>query len=187
MIQVETTQGHRRANGLLKATIAAGFVALLTLLWFASVRLGRLIVRGDQPPSAEKTSSLATAASTNQVQISLMWDNSNNLDLHCIDPIGHRICINSPKSASGGELDVEMNSRPPYSIQPVENIYWPAFSAPNGTYIVEVVHAAKHASVEITRYTVVIKLNGQSKEFRDTIRLGQTNRVHAFVAGNRSP
>ena len=184
---METTKENRRASGLLKAVMAIGFVGLLALLWLLSVRLGRFIAKEDQPTSAEKTSSLAATTSTNELQISLMWNNSNNLDLHCIDPTGHRICINSPKSPSGGELDVEMNTRPPYSVQPVENIFWPDLSAPNGTYVVEIVHAAKHASVEITRYTVAIKLNGQTKEFTDTIRLGQTNRVHTFVAGNRSP
>ena len=30
-------------------------------------------------------------AKTGDVQISLMWDNSNDLDLHCTDPSGERI------------------------------------------------------------------------------------------------
>lgn len=50
-------------------------------------------------------------AQTGDVQISLMWNDENDLDLHCVDPYGVRIFHNHRKSPSGGELDVDMNAR----------------------------------------------------------------------------
>ena len=41
------------------------------------------------------------------VQITLTWDNTADLDLHVIDPQGERIAYFSPTSTSGGMLDVD--------------------------------------------------------------------------------
>ncbi|NBR83983.1 MAG: hypothetical protein EBS84_08760 [Proteobacteria bacterium] len=119
-------------------------------------------------------------AKTGDVQISLMWDNHNDLDLHCVDPNGERIFYGHKNSASRGELDVDMNARPPYSAQPVENIYWPTNGAPEGSYQVFVNHYSLHALVNETPYTVAIKQGGKAQEFRGTIRHGQTNLIHTF-------
>jgi hypothetical protein len=119
-------------------------------------------------------------AKTGDVQISLMWDNFNDLDLHCVDPAGERIFYGHKKSASQGELDVDMNARAPYSGQPVENIYWPTNGAPEGTYQVFVNHYSLHAPVNETPYTIAIKQGGKAQEFRGVIRNGQTNLVHTF-------
>jgi hypothetical protein len=119
-------------------------------------------------------------AKTGDVQISLMWDNFNDLDLHCVDPTGERIFYGHKKSASQGELDVDMNARAPYSGQPVENIYWPTNGAPEGTYQVFVNHYSLHAPVNETPYTIAIKQGGKAQEFRGVIRNGQTNLVHTF-------
>ena len=84
-------------------------------------------------------------AKTGDVQISLMWDNFNDLDLHCVDPTGERIFYGHKASASRGELDVDMNARAPYSGQPVENIYWPTNGAPEGNYQIFVNHYSLHS------------------------------------------
>lgn len=119
-------------------------------------------------------------AKTGDVQISLMWDNFNDLDLHCVDPGGERIFYGHKRSSSAGELDVDMNARPPYSAQPVENIYWPTNGAPEGRYQVSVVHYSLHAPVNDTPYTIAIKQGGKAQEFRGVIRHGQSNLVHTF-------
>ncbi len=119
-------------------------------------------------------------AKTGDVQISLMWDNSNDLDLHCTDPSGERIFYGHKRSLTAGELDVDMNARPPYSSQPVENIYWPTNGAPEGRYQVFVHHYSLHSPVDQTPYTVAIKHGGKVQEFRGFIRHGQTNVVQTF-------
>ncbi|MBI5219430.1 MAG: OmpA family protein [Bacteroidia bacterium] len=102
-------------------------------------------------------------AKTGDIQISLMWNNFNDLDLHCIEPSGNEIWYQSKKVASGGEMDIDMNfayggdigdnaadkSLPPdvtrwVSSKPIENIYWPAGGAPAGHYKVSVVYLTNY-------------------------------------------
>jgi len=120
------------------------------------------------------------SAKTGDVQLSLMWDNENDLDLHCIDPTGAHIFFGHKKADSGGELDVDMNARPPYSSRPVENIYWPGGSAPTGRYQISVHHYARHGSPDNTAFTVGVKAGKKVQEFKGTVSLYQTNRVHEF-------
>ena len=72
-------------------------------------------------------------ARSGDVQISLMWDNYNDLDLHVVCPSGERIHGGNKISECGGELDVDANVRPETK-KPVENIVWPDFKAPPGEY-----------------------------------------------------
>ena len=126
-------------------------------------------------------------AKTGDVQISLMWDNFNDLDLHCADPSGEKIFYGHKRSSSAGELDVDMNARGPYSSQPVENIYWPTNGAPEGRYQIWVNHYSLHSPVNETPYTIAIKQGGKTQEFRGTIRHGQTNMVHTFEMKKAPP
>ncbi len=51
-------------------------------------------------------------ASSSDVQISLMWNNFNDLDLHVVCPSGERIHGGNKESACGGVLDVDANVKP---------------------------------------------------------------------------
>ncbi|HII50703.1 MAG TPA: hypothetical protein HA322_05160, partial [Candidatus Poseidoniaceae archaeon] len=62
-------------------------------------------------------------ARSGDVQISLMWDNYNDLDLHVVCPSGERIHGGNKLSQCGGELDVDANVRPETK-KPVENVVW---------------------------------------------------------------
>ena len=119
-------------------------------------------------------------AKTGDVQISLMWDNLDDLDLHCEDPSGVRIYFNHKRSSSGGELDVDMNAGGRSSSEPVENIYWPANGAPEGQYKVWVDYYGKKSRVDETPYTVAIKQGGKVEKFQGTIRHKQEILVHTF-------
>lgn len=120
-------------------------------------------------------------AKSGDVQLSLMWNNPNDLDLHCIDPSGEQIYFEHKKSASGGDLDVDMNARPPYSAVPVENIYWPPGRAPAGHYTVFVNHYGNHGGDDPTEYHVGIKAAGEVKEITGKISRGEPLRlVHEF-------
>jgi hypothetical protein len=119
-------------------------------------------------------------AQSGDVRISLMWDNANDLDLHCVDPRGERIFFNHKRSRSGGELDVDMNAQPPFSREPVENIYWPKDGAPPGKYRVEVNHYAIHDKINTTKYTVGVKHGNTVREFNGQVANQEMNRVYEF-------
>ena len=112
-------------------------------------------------------------AKTGSIQISLLWDNYNDLDLHCIDPSGEEIFYGHKKSLSDGELDVDMNAGDPYSNQPVENIYWEKGKAPNGKYKIFLNHYQNHGCgagcLDPSNYFIRIKYNNTIKEFRGKI------------------
>lgn len=105
---------------------------------------------------------------TGDVQISLIWNNRNDLDLHVLCPSGERISFDHKRSADGGELDVDMNVGGE-SLQPVENIYWPPKSMRKGIYKVFVHHYSQHGSPDPTKYTVRIIVGGKSRQFSGTL------------------
>lgn len=115
----------------------------------AAVEGPSLISKGTTPPTAPPPSDTfrtrleAAGAKTGDVQISLVWYNENDLDLHCIDPNNEEISFRHRRSRSGGELDVDANRDGPglpITAKPVENIYWPRGGAPRGRYQVYVNH-----------------------------------------------
>ncbi len=108
------------------------------------------------------------------VQISLAWDDYNDLDLHLFCPSGERIYFNNKRSDCGGLLDVDMNVRP-LSNTPVENVVW-TNTAPLGTYKVGV-HFYKHHRKRKTKRTCIFRLrvitHGRAKEYVGKIKYGQ--------------
>ncbi len=74
------------------------------------------------------------------LQATLLWGNSTDLDLHVTDPSGTDIYYSNPTSSTGGKLDHD--DIPGCGAAPathVENIYWPTGGAPTGPYKVYVV------------------------------------------------
>ena len=111
------------------------------------------------------------------VQITLTWDNTADLDLHVFDPNDEEIYWNHPYSNSGGDLDVDdIDGYGP------ENIYWPENEAPNGNYGVYVHHYVWDNSGYPTtsNYTVLINAFGNIEKFTGTISLDETVHITDF-------
>jgi hypothetical protein len=126
-------------------------------------------------------------AKSGDVQLSLMWNNVNDLDLHCVDPRGEEIFFGHRRSQSGGELDVDMNAGGGLTIHPVENIYWPTGGAPSGVYRVYVNHFANHGARDPTRFVVRILVKGKTMQFNGVLRYGQYKQlVHQFSLDTKS-
>lgn len=108
-----------------------------------------------------------------EVQLSLAWDDYNDLDMHVFCPSGERIYFNNKKSECGGELDVDMNVRP-VSNNPVENVVWTG-EAPPGKYKVGVhfyKHHRKRRTKKTTSFRLRVMVHGKSRDYSGTISSG---------------
>ncbi|MFH1322083.1 MAG: OmpA family protein [Bacteroidota bacterium] len=138
------------------------------------------------------------------IQLTLMWNNYNDLDLRCITPNGEKIWYKNRTGDSGSDLDVDMNNtyggridenidgtvpveketsvqrvksihKKKVSIKPIEHIYWPAGKIPSGKYKVYVVHYMNYQE----------QLKGNKVEFCEdpteyTLRVEINGKYHDF-------
>jgi hypothetical protein len=114
-------------------------------------------------------------ARSSDVQVSLMWNNYNDLDLHVVCPSGERIHGGNRKSSCNGELDVDANVRPD-SRKPIENVVWPEGQAPAGTYQVFVHYYKKHKkrrSKDPTKFQVIANAYGDLLEYSGELTFGE--------------
>ena len=113
-------------------------------------------------------------AQSSDVQISLMWNNYNDLDLHVVCPSGERIHGGNKKSACGGELDVDANVRAE-TRKPIENVFWEEGKAPAGRYQVYIHYYKKHKkrrSKDPTKFQVIINEGGDPREYNGELSMG---------------
>jgi hypothetical protein len=140
--------------------------------------LANIMGKAPAPPPAEFAQRLELAGGkSGDVQVTLIWFNVNDLDLHCIDPSGEEIFYAHRRSRSGGALDVDMNANGPSTSRPVENIYWPQGKAPQGKYRVYINHYANHGGFDPTDYKVSVLAGGVRKEYTGKISNRQPKRL----------
>lgn len=109
-----------------------------------------------------------------EVQVSLAWDDFNDLDLHLFCPSGERIYFNNRESSCGGELDIDMNVRPT-SKNPVENVVWTK-EAPLGKYKIGVhfyKHHKKRKSSTTCQFHLRVMIHGVPRDYAGRIAYGQ--------------
>ncbi|MDY3559518.1 hypothetical protein R5W23_000511 [Gemmata sp. JC673] len=109
--------------------------------------------------------------STGDVQITLIWDDANDLDLHCVDPTGYEIWYKQKASPTRGRLDVDRNAGcQSIDPQPVENIFWPKDGAPQGDYTIYVNFFQRcTGGPDRSDYRVNILANGERKEIKNSL------------------
>jgi len=125
----------------------------------------------------------AVTLGTGDIQVTLTWNFTNDLDLWVTDPAGEVIYYHHPTSLSEGLLDYDANADClQISPQPVENIFWPPGKAPKGHYRVEVQYYKQCESLAHTGYQVRMLVDGAVTEFSGTIQAqGDRQLIHAFV------
>jgi len=143
-------------------------------------------------------------AKTGALQFSLMWNNFNDLDLHCIDPVGEEIFYKHKTSASGGELDVDMNwvygggkandttilKTMRCSDRPVENIYWNKGNVPSGRYRVYINYTknfGEQGCEDPTNYVLRLKYNNKFREFTGSLTYSKDSSLYLIHELNYSP
>jgi len=111
-------------------------------------------------------------AKTGDIQVSLAWNNINDIDLHVIAPSGERIFFGHRASFCRGFLDVDMNVAP-QTMEPVENVFWPPGGAPRGVYQVYVHHFSNHGARDPTPFRIRILVGGRKTLLEGAVSIGQ--------------
>ena len=124
--------------------------------------------------------------STGDVQVLLSWNNYNDLDLICIDPDNEKVWFKNKIVSNGGKLEIDMNVNYPDSQTPIENIYWPSDSAPNGTYNVFLLYYKQHVDINETPYKIKVKYGVKTEEFTGKIKKEDNSiAICTFTIGNQ--
>ena len=132
------------------------------------------------PPTSEFDQRVARdGGQRGNVQVTLIWDNGNDLDLHVYCPDGSHIWY-AGMYGCGGALDIDANAGGPRTFSPVENVTWPG-GAPSGTYRVEVDHFANHGGPEPSRYRVRVRVGENEQIYEGAIGPRQGRRTITFV------
>jgi len=128
-------------------------------------------------------------AKEGEIEIGLIWRNTNDIDLHVLDPLGEEIYFGNRRSRSGGELDVDRNaSCGNTTTNPVEHIVWER-NAPHGRYKVGVHHFKSCGAIDPTPFDVEISYGGQQQALSGSVARGERVKiVHEFTyAGSQAP
>ncbi|MGL4420440.1 MAG: hypothetical protein ACRCZF_07240 [Gemmataceae bacterium] len=156
-------------------------------------RNGKVVYQQDSTWFLEKNPSRSeietllktSGAKTGAVQVSLYWENKNDLDLQVTDPNGETINYDKKTSKSGGVLDVDMNATDSRSTKAaVENIFWAEGKAPKGRYKIVVNHFKNHDIPDPTPFSVRLVVAGKTQLFEGEVVFADSKRktvtVHEF-------
>ena len=147
---------------LITAVIAVSVIGLLVLVGQSS----KPIVT----PTSAPTLTSEVVLGTGDVQATLRWNNTADIDLHVMDPFEEEVYFEHPISESGGKLDVDANGDCiELASNPVENVFWPYGQAPAGMYDVFIEYYAECNDEGPTAWEVVVKIDGETRNFSGTI------------------
>lgn len=116
------------------------------------------------------------------LRVSLSWNNTDDLDLHVVEP-GGRYKIYFPNkrmtSPSGGTLDVDANGGDGIRENPVENIYWANYPKIGGEYKVIVNQYSKRQN-DNSGFEVEVEFEGQTYNFTFPVN-GNSGHNHTIL------
>jgi len=122
---------------------------------------------GDVTDSIKERVKSAGGNVNGEIRVSLGWHNSDDLDIHVIEPGGERIHFGNKRSRyTGGTLDVDMNAGGRMnSIDPVENVCYNKISdLKPGKYIVLVNQYNKRGTADVG-FTVEFEIDGKTRTY----------------------
>jgi hypothetical protein len=116
-------------------------------------------------------------ARTGDVQISIAWDNFNDIDVHVmVESVAPRrgismINFSNRRGACGGWLDVDQNVVP-MTPAAVENVFWARGAAPFGRYTVYVHQFRNWGGENPTEVQVAVLVDGKQSHHTATVHAG---------------
>ena len=117
---------------------------------------------GPQPPLPDH-GRVEPVLGTGDVQVTLRWSGTADVDLHVVDPFGEEIYFQHKTSVSGGRLDVDANGSCAGDA-PVENVFWPTGGGPSGVYQIAVVYYYSCGVTDPVSYDVTVHIDGRVVE-----------------------
>ena len=137
---------------------------------------------GDVTDSIKERVKNAGGDVTGVIRVSLAWFNTDDLDLHIIEPDGNRISFNRKHSRrTSGQLDVDMNVSNCVR-NAVENITWPDRNKiMMGGYKIIVNNYTKRESIDVG-FEIELECNGQlfTFNYNKPVRSGANKSVSSF-------
>jgi|GEM_PF-1824200 len=113
------------------------------------------------------------------IQVTLTWNNTSDLDLYVTDPFGETISYSNASSDSGGELDVDdVDGFGP------ENIFWLTGTAPQGQYVVALDH---YSGPSPATFQIRVDVLGQVGIFNGQISAGEYITITNFTVQQPNP
>lgn len=101
---------------------------------------------------------------TGDVQVSVSWSDSSDVDLHVVDPNGAEIYYGQKTSPSGGTLDLDSNAacsrNSDNTFKSNENVVWPVGAGAAGTYTVRLDYWSSCGVSAPTQYVVTVATAG---------------------------
>jgi hypothetical protein len=108
-----------------------------------------------------RTTIRPTLVGTGEVQVSVAWDDTSDVDLHVVDPAGDEIYWAKRQVSSGGQLDLDSNAGCSIDNVNQENATWS--TAPGGDYIVRVDYWSSCGVAE-TNFIVTVQVKGRDPQ-----------------------
>ncbi len=116
-------------------------------------------------------------AKEGEIEIGLIWRNTNDIDLHVLDPLGDEVFFANRRSGSGGELDVDRNAGcGSTTTNPVEHVVWER-EAPHGRYKVGVHHFGSCGPVDPTPFEVEVVHGGRRHALTGSVSRGDPVKI----------
>lgn len=107
---------------------------------------------------------------TGDIQVTLRWSTTDDLDLAVTDPSGDTVAYFNPSVASGGQLDVDANAGcSEQNATPIENIFWPPSEAPQGNYSIAVNLFSRCEGAGPVSFNLTLLVQGTTETFTGTV------------------
>ncbi|MBW4660460.1 MAG: hypothetical protein KME15_17445 [Drouetiella hepatica Uher 2000/2452] len=149
---------------------------------------GRLIDLSEICPSAVQAQASPPQLGTGDIQVTLRWATTDDLDVAVTDPSGDTVTFANPNIASRGQLDLDANANCVNPIQaPIENIFWPPSLAPQGDYSITVNLYARCQGAAPVSFTITLLVQGTTQTLNGTVDEQNPVATFPFSLPQRQP